>query len=552
MTVFELADQWLVDDPDPQTRQQLANLIEAARAGDFAAQTELSGAFAHSLTFGTAGLRAAMGPGPNRMNSAVVRRASAALARFTLETGGQRAVIGFDARTNSEQFAHDTAAVMSAAGLMVSVLPRALPTPVLAFAVRELKADVGVMITASHNPAGDNGYKVYLDNGSQIVSPVDEQIARTIAGVGAARSIPVSDGWMTLDDSVVDSYLAIATSLYSDQVPRDVHVAYSPLHGVGGQIFVQACERVGLPAPTVVASQFDPNPQFPTVTFPNPEEPGAMDLVLSLATHRTADVAIVHDPDADRCAVAVTRAGRYQKLSGDEVGALLAWWAIERARLGLGDELVGTMATSIVSSSLLEAIAAEAKLGYKCTLTGFKYLGAIECLVYAYEEALGYCVDPEHVRDKDGITAALRVIELVAFLKVQNRTVEQVLGDLDRTYGVHLTEQVSMRMYSVDDVKATMAMARTTPPTSLAGNEVIEVNDLNQGFDDLPATDGVMWRLPSGRVIVRPSGTEPKLKAYLELVLEPRDDIGQARAEANELMVALACDVRDYLGSISG
>ncbi len=550
MTIYELAEKWLVDDPNPQTREQLYFLIAAAKSGDIEALAELTDAFSGPLTFGTAGLRAAMAPGPNRMNSSVVRRASSGLARFTLDNGGTRAIVGFDARRNSEQFAHDTAAVMSAAGLAVEVLPRPLPTPVLAFAVRQRKADVGVMITASHNPASDNGYKVYLGTGSQIVAPIDAHIAREIAHVGPARSIPVGDGWVTLDDHVVDSYLEVAATLYSEQVPRNVQVAYTPLHGVGGQIFVQACQRVGLPAPIVVAAQFEPDPEFPTVDFPNPEEPGAMDLVLGLANDLAADVAIAHDPDADRCAVAVARAGRYQMLRGDDVGALLAWWAIERARRNFGPVLSGTMATSIVSSSLLELIAGAAGLGYECTLTGFKYLGAVDSLVYAYEEALGYCVDPQHVRDKDGITAALRIIELVAFLKEQGRTVDDALADLAREFGVHLTEQVSIRMSTISHVSTAMSAARANPPTALAGYALVDVTDLANGSNDLPATDALVWRLPVGRVIVRPSGTEPKLKAYLELVFEPHRDVESAYAQASAVMATLSADVNEFLRSI--
>jgi len=549
VTIYELADQWLADDPNPQTREQLSALIAAAKFGDDDALAELTDAFDGPLTFGTAGLRAAMAPGPNRMNSAVVRRASAGLARFTLDNGGTRAIVGFDARRNSEQFAHDTAAVMSAAGLAVELLPRPLPTPVLAFAVRQRGADVGVMITASHNPARDNGYKVYLGSGSQIAPPIDTYIARYINDVGPVRLIPVGDGWVTLDDHVVDSYLEVAATVYSEQVPRNVQVAYTPLHGVGGQIFVQACKRVGLPAPTVVAAQFAPDPEFPTVDFPNPEEPGAMDQVLELAKDVAADVVIAHDPDADRCAMAVSRAGRYQMLCGDDVGALLAWWAIERARRNFGPVLSGTMATSIVSSSLLELIAGAAGLGYKCTLTGFKYLGAVDSLVYAYEEALGYCVDPKHVRDKDGITAALRIIELVAFLKEQGRTVDDVLADLAREFGVHLTDQISIRMPTVSHMRAAMSAARANPPSTLAAHGLIGVTDLANGSNDFPATDALVWRLPVGRVIVRPSGTEPKLKAYLELVFEPHRDVESAYAQARALMVLLRADVNEFLRS---
>ena len=515
----EQARRWRADDPDPHTRAQLDDLIARADGGDTEAVVELTAAFDGVLEFGTAGLRAALGPGPRRINQSTVRLASAGLARYLAATGGRRVIVGFDARHRSHDFARDTAGVLAGAGLSVLLLPQALPTPVLAFAVRAQGADAGVMITASHNPASDNGYKVYLRGGFPLRTPHDAEIAEHIASVDSVLSIPLSDGWKTADDSVIEHYLDAAAGVVSELAPRAVSVVYTPMHGVGGQTFVRVMQRAGWDAPVVVSEQFTPDPLFPSVAFPTPEEAGALDLAVVTATDRGADVVIAHDPDADRCAVALPRGQGYHRLSGDEVGWLLAWWTIERARRGWQRPLTGVVATTIVSSSLLGTLARDAGIECQTTLTGFKWLAAVADLDYAYEEALGYCVDPHHVRDKDGVTAALRVIEMVSTLKSEGRTVDDVLADLARRFGLHLTEQISVRLASSAEVDAVFERLSTAPITHVGPLPVMSIDNLADGFQGLPSTPGLRWGFgPRGRIIVRPSGTEPKLKAYVELI----------------------------------
>ncbi len=521
-TLLDRARDWLVEDPDEATRARLATLIQGTEAGDLSMRALLADSFAGSLQFGTAGLRGALGPGSNRMNRVVVMRAAAGLAAFLRRQhpAGGAVVIGYDARYNSDVFARDTAAVMTGAGLSALVLPRPLPTPVLAYAIRQLGCIAGVMVTASHNPPQDNGYKVYLGDGTQIVPPVDTEIADCIDAVGRVSELPLGTEWNTLDDTLLDNYLTRVVSLLPPG-PRDVSVVYTAMHGVGGTVFRDALQRSGFPTPVLVTEQFDPDPEFPTVAFPNPEEPGAIDLALAAATSAAADVVIANDPDADRCAVALPNPydSSWSMLRGDEVGALLAWWILERARRA-GHPVSGTMACSIVSSSLLGRIAADAGLPYEETLTGFKWIGRIPDLLFGYEEALGYCVDAVAVSDKDGVSAGLLVAELVAALKGEDRTVDDVLGDLARRFGLHATDQVSVRVDDIAVITDAMSRLRADPPTSLAGRDVVSFEDLEQGSDSLPPTDGVRLRLAGdARVIIRPSGTEPKLKCYLEVVV---------------------------------
>ncbi|MEZ5117215.1 MAG: phospho-sugar mutase [Candidatus Nanopelagicales bacterium] len=552
------AEAWLAEDPDPQTRQRLTELLAAADGGDAAAASEVADAFDGRLQFGTAGLRGALGPGPNRMNRVVVIRAAAGLADYLRERGGGAAVVGYDARTNSDVFARDTAAVMRGAGLSAMVLPRPLPTPVLAYAIRALGCAAGVMVTASHNPPQDNGYKVYLGDGSQIVPPADAEISACIDAVGPLADVPLGGEWDTLSDSIADDYLARAVSLVLDDSPRHVRVVYTPMHGVGGDIVVSALERAGFPEPVVVAPQFDPDPAFPTVSFPNPEEPGAMDLALAEAELHEADVVVANDPDADRCALAVpTREGGWRMLRGDEVGALLGWWILERG-VRSGRPVTGAYACSIVSSSLLGRIAADAGLPYAETLTGFKWISRVPGLAFGYEEALGYCVDPDGVKDKDGVSAALLLVELVATLKASGRTVHDVLDDLARRFGLHATDQLSVRVTDLSLIADAMARLRAQPPTSLGGRAVERLDDLERGTADLPPTDGLRFVLADqGRVIIRPSGTEPKVKCYLEVV-EPVDaaaetgdghaDVDAARERAAASLAAISADVAAALG----
>ncbi|MDI3409059.1 phospho-sugar mutase [Streptomyces cavernicola] len=535
------AKAWLAEDPDPETREELAKLIEVG------ASAELADRFSGTLQFGTAGLRGELGAGPMRMNRAVVIRAAAGLAAYLRAQGqtGGLVVIGYDARYKSADFARDTAAVMTGAGLRAALLPRPLPTPVLAFAIRHLGAVAGVEVTASHNPPRDNGYKVYLGDGSQIVPPADTEIAAQIDAVGALADVPLpSDGWETLDESVLEAYLARTDAVLSPSSPRTARTVYTPMHGVGRDTLLAAFARAGFPEPVVVAEQADPDPDFPTVAFPNPEEPGAMDL--SFATARAQaeapDLIIANDPDADRCAVAVRDAGAWRMLRGDEVGALLAAHLVNRGAQG-------TFAESIVSSSLLGRIAEKAGVGYEETLTGFKWIARVEGLRYGYEEALGYCVDPEGVRDKDGITAALLITELASELKEQGRTLLDLLDDIAIEHGVHATDQLSVRVEDLSVIADAMSRLRENPPTSLAGLPVTLAEDLTQGTASLPPTDGLRYTLDGARVIVRPSGTEPKLKCYLEAVV-PVDSAGlpTARAKATALLADLKRDLATAAG----
>jgi phosphomannomutase len=543
VALLDTARAWLAEDPDPATAAELAALIMLAEAGDTDAADELADAFDGTLQFGTAGLRGRLGPGSNRMNRIVVARAAAGLAAYLVAHGGNSVVIGYDARRNSDVFARDSAAVMSGAGITAMVLPSALPTPVLAFAIRHLGCDAGVMVTASHNPPDDNGYKVYLGEGSQIAPPADTEIAACIAAVGPLASIPQSDDFQTLGGAVLDSYVARAVSLLADG-PREVSAVYTAMHGVGGEVFIRAVASAGFPAPATIAQQFAPDGRFPTVNFPNPEEPGAMDLSLAAARAQDADVIIANDPDADRCAIGIRTAGDYRMLTGDEVGALLAWWIVERGRHD-GKPVQGVFAQSIVSCTLLERIAADAGLGYATTLTGFKWISKVPDLRFGYEEALGYCCDPEAVNDKDGITASLLMLEMVAALKAEGRGVPDVLDDLARKFGLYATSQLSVRVSDVSLIAEAMAHLRADPPTSLGGREVVRMDDLEKGADGLPPTDGLHFILKDARVIIRPSGTEPKLKCYLQVVVPVTGAIEQARAKAQTELDAVRSSVSE-------
>ncbi|WP_313675603.1 phospho-sugar mutase [Mycolicibacterium sp.] len=545
-SLLDTARAWLAEDPDPATAEELSALIARAEAGDAEAATELADAFDGTLQFGTAGLRGRLGPGSNRMNRVVVARAAAGLAAYLVAHGGNSLVIGYDARRNSDVFARDTARIMAGAGITALVLPTALPTPVLAFAVRELGCAAGVMVTASHNPPDDNGYKVYLGDGSQIVPPADSEISACIAAVGPMASIAQSDDYRTLDGAVLDAYVARAVSLLGNG-SRAVSAVYTAMHGVGGEVFMRAVRDAGFDAPTAVAAQFAPDGRFPTVNFPNPEEPGAMDLSLADARAQDADVIIANDPDADRCAAGVRAGDDYRMLTGDEVGALLGWWIAERGRRD-GAPATGVYAQSIVSGTLLERIATDAGLGYATTLTGFKWISKVPNLRFGYEEALGYCCDPTAVKDKDGITASLLMLEMVAALKAEGRSVQDVLDDVARKHGLYATSQLSVRVSDLSLISDAMARLRANPPAVLGGRDVIAMDDLEQGVDGLPPTDGVRFALRDARVIVRPSGTEPKLKCYLQVVVPVVGDIVAARAGAQTELGALRASVAEAVG----
>ncbi|MDX3801294.1 phospho-sugar mutase [Streptomyces sp. AK04-3B] len=534
------AQAWLAEDPDPETRAELAKLLDA---GDV---TELADRFGGTLQFGTAGLRGELGAGPMRMNRSVVIRAAAGLAAYLAKNGqaGGTVVIGYDARHKSADFARDTAAVMTGAGFRAAVLPRPLPTPVLAFAIRRLGAVAGVEVTASHNPPRDNGYKVYLGDGSQIVPPADAGIAAEIDAIVSLDDVPRPEaGWETLDDAVLDAYLARTDAVLAQGSPRTARTVYTAMHGVGKDVLLAAFARAGFPEPVLVAEQAEPDPDFPTVAFPNPEEPGAMDLAFAAARAAAPDLIIANDPDADRCAVAVPHDGDWRMLRGDEVGSLLGAHLVRRGARG-------TFAESIVSSSLLGRIAEKAGLPYEETLTGFKWIARVDGLRYGYEEALGYCVDPEGVRDKDGITAALLVTELASELKEQGRTLLDLLDDLAVEHGLHATDQLSVRVQDLSVIARAMDRLRAAPPASLAGLAVTAAEDLTRGTDRLPPTDGLRYTLDGARIVVRPSGTEPKLKCYLEVVVPVAAHAGlpEARSRATALLADLKRDLSAAAG----
>ena len=556
------AEAWLAADPDADTRSEL----EALLSGD---RVDLERRFEGRLAFGTAGIRGRMGAGPLRMNRVLVRIVAAALAERVRQERDERpmVVVGYDARHRSHRFAIDTARVLVASGIRATVLPRPMPTPVLAFAVKHLDASAGVMVTASHNPRSDNGCKVYWRGGQQLAAPIDTEIGRIIDRTAPlVESDLASDddiGIETAGDELVEAYLDAVAGLLSPGGPRSVRTAYTPLHGVGAETFLRALSRAGFDPPAVVAEQAEPDPDFATAPFPNPEETGVVDRLLDLAAHTGADVALAHDPDADRLAVAVPEGGRWRLLTGDETGCLLAEHLLRRAGPddgpGQGTGRRRLVINTVVSSRLLPLIAAAYGADWAETLTGFKWIlsahsqrAASHDLVLGYEEALGYAVG-EVVRDKDGIGAALVMAELVAALKRDGRTLGDLLDDLHRRHGVHATGQRSVRFESVignrQPMKMAMAALRDAPPTELAGAAVTAVHDLAAGGSHLPPADVVVLELfgIEARVIVRPSGTEPKMKVYAEAVvgLDDGDDdhsgtrLRSARGEARTRIAAL-------------
>jgi phosphomannomutase len=546
MQLREQAEAWLADDPDSASRAELADLLDEWPESE----AELADRFAGPLRFGTAGLRGPLRAGPNGMNLAVVRAAAAGLVGWLAQRGAEGPlVIGYDARHGSREFAEETARVATGAGRAALLLPRPLPTPVLAYAVRTLGAAAGVVVTASHNPPQDNGYKVYLGAGlggaagagAQIAPPVDAEVEAAIRAVGRLAEVPLGGPGTVLGEDAVGSYVAAAAGVVDRGSPKELAVAYTPLHGVGGAVLAAALDRAGFDPPAMVAAQADPDPEFPTVAFPNPEEPGAMDRLLALAAESGADLAIANDPDADRCAVAVPdpdAAGGWRRLTGDELGVLLADHLIRRG-------VTGRYVTTIVSSSLLRAVCQARGVPYAETLTGFKWIvRGGEDLVYGYEEALGYCVAPELVRDKDGITAALLVCELAAGLRSELRTLTDRLDELAAEFGIYATAQVSMRVDDLAEIETTMTRLRGDPPASLLDEPVTSIEDR------LPESDVLVLRTGTSRLVVRPSGTEPKLKAYLEVV-EPcagPDDVPAARERARASLCALRTETTAALG----
>ncbi len=564
------ARTWAGEDPDPATATALTELIRQAEDDDAAARYELADSFRGTLQFGTAGLRAALGPGPNRMNRVVVRRAAAGFTAFLTETVGKaspgtrpRAVVGYDARYNSDIFAEETAAILTAAGVETFLMPSALPTPLLAYAVRALDCDGGVMVTASHNPPQDNGYKVYLGRhavedsgrGAQIVAPYDALIAARIEAIGDTASIPLAaEGWTVLETSIAEDYEAAMAGLAIPRhfPARDLKIVLTPMHGVGGETVVSVLNAAGFTDVTLVSEQAEPDPDFPTVNFPNPEEPGALDLALKLAGDVDADLVIANDPDADRAAVAAKDpdTGAWRMLRGDEVGALLGAHIVARLTAA-GEDASGIFANSIVSSRLLARIAAAAGYAHEETLTGFKWIARVPGLRYGYEEALGYCVAPDLVRDKDGISAAVLIAELAAAAKADGKTVFDTLDELYLVHGLHASDQLSIRVADLGLLDAMMNRLRVSPPEAFGGSAVDVATDLAEGSESLPPTEGLLYLTrDSSRVIIRPSGTEPKLKCYLEVIrsVGSAAELPEARQQARAALDGVLADVREALG----
>jgi phosphomannomutase len=541
-TLHARVEAWIAADPDPDARAELRALLERG------ASEELAERFAHGLSFGTAGLRGRLGAGPSRMNVATVRRASAGLARHLLDAveGARDAgvVVGHDARHGSERFAAEAAAVFSGAGLRTYRLPPLVPTPLVAFAVRHLGCAAGVMITASHNPPRDNGYKVYLGDGAQIAPPADEQIAAAIERVGAPDELPLGDGGEPAD--VAEDYLAAILAALPATDARGVRIVYTPLHGVGAQLCLEAFDRAGFPAPHVVAAQARPDPDFPTTPRPNPEEEGTLDLALAAAAEHDADVLLANDPDADRLAVAIPGPDGWRRLNGNEIGALLADLLLEHCE----DPRRALLVTTIASSTLLGRMAEAAGARYAETLTGFKWMmrAVAEApehrLLLAYEEALGYAVS-DVVRDKDGISAALVMAQLAATEKRAGRTLADRLEAIAARYGAHATDQVTLELEGAEGqerMRRVMARLRAEPPAALLGRPLESLEDLAAGSGPLPRADVLILRARDVRVVVRQSGTEPKLKCYLEVVAgEQSEAAGQLavlRAELTEVIGA--------------
>jgi len=599
-------EAWIADDPDPGDRAELQALLErafpaggaradagagvagdagtagdagaagdAGTAEDAGAGAELRDRFADRLHFGTAGLRGVVAAGPNRMNRAVVRAATAAVAGWLTgagsagrvglaggagaagSAGGSSVVVGCDARHRSAEFAEEAAGVLAGAGISVHMLPQPCPTPLLAFAVRHLGMAAGVMITASHNPAADNGYKLYLSDGAQVIPPADAEIEKRIAALGPLAQIPVAAAGSPLitrhGDEIAEAYLAAIVGAAGHSAGPALSVVYTPMHGVAGRLMLRAMRLAGFAAPHVVAAQAEPDPDFPTVAFPNPEEPGALDLALADARRLGADLVVASDPDGDRLAVAVPHPGAdWRMLTGDQVGALLGASLLDRTA-GQAAPEARLVASTVVSSTLLAKIAAAAGVRYAETLTGFKWIARAADpvpgarFVFGYEEALGYAVG-DVVRDKDGFGAALAMLRLAEGAKSAGRSVLDVYDDLERAHGVHLTSQLTLR---TDDQAQVMSRLRAAPPGVFGGEPVAGLTDLAEGSGAPPMTvpraDVLIFRLAGGRVVLRPSGTEPKIKCYIEII-EPA--AGRSLAAAREAAAARLVPLRAALETL--
>ncbi len=555
------ARAWLAQDPDAVTRAELEDLLARVESGDAEATADLDDRFSTRLAFGTAGLRGTLGAGPNRMNRVLVAQAAAGFAAYLRErsSGAATVVVGYDGRRNSDVFARDSVEIFAGAGLKAILLPRLLPTPVLAFAVRHLGADAGVMVTASHNPPDDNGYKVYLggdDEGAQIVSPADAEIAahiQRVADEGNITTLPRSVGYANAPESVVEAYVSATAAVGPAPAGAEgLNWVYTAMHGVGWETVSRVLAEAGYPAPTVVEAQIHPDGRFPTVAFPNPEEPGAMDLSFETARAVDAELVIANDPDADRLAVAIPDAGAeggWRRLTGNEIGLLLGWRAARAAAGARGSEAdeagaAASLACSLVSSPGLQAVAEHYGLDFHSTLTGFKWISRAPGIVFGFEEALGYLVNPGTVRDKDGISAAVALLEMASAARAEGRTVADLLQEFRDTFGAFASDQISIRVSDVSEIAGIMASLRAQPPSAVGEIAVTRIDDLLQGVDGLPPGDVLrLWLDDGSRLIVRPSGTEPKLKLYLDVR-------GSSAKKAARRLAALRSGAEELLASV--
>ncbi|TPH07230.1 phospho-sugar mutase [Haemophilus haemolyticus] len=532
-TLFHVAQNWLNQDPDVETRAELTALLEAAKGGDKAAEAELYARFDGRLQFGTAGLRGRLQAGSMGMNRVLVSQAAGGLAEYLKNYDKEPSiVIGYDGRKNSDVFARDTAEIMAGAGVKAYLLPRKLPTPVLAYAIQYFDTTAGVMVTASHNPPEDNGYKVYLgkaNGGGQIVSPADKDIAALIDKVAAGniQDLPRSDNYVVLNDEVVDAYIAKNASLAKEPA-CDINYVYTAMHGVGYEVLSKTLAKAGLPQPHVVADQVWPDGTFPTVNFPNPEEKGALDLAIKVAKEKNAEFIIANDPDADRLAVAVPDAqGNWKSLHGNVVGCFLGWYLAKQYQ---GKQ--GTLACSLVSSPALAEIAKKYGFQSEETLTGFKYIGKVSGLLFGFEEALGYLVDPDKVRDKDGISAAIVFLDLVRNLKKQGKTLADYADEFTKEFGAYVSGQISIRVSDLSEIGKLMTALRHNPPAEIAGVKVAQFIDHTKTDRQ---SDILVFNLENGgRLIARPSGTEPKIKFYLDARGKDPKDADRVLAEFDE------------------
>ncbi|QNS15595.1 phospho-sugar mutase [Mannheimia bovis] len=540
MTIFQVAQNWLAQDPDAETRAELEQLIQAAQT-DEKAKAELEARFDGRLQFGTAGLRGRLQAGSQGMNRVLVAQAAGGLAEFVKGYDKSPSiVIGYDGRKNSDVFARDTAEIMAAAGIKTYLLPRKLPTPVLAFAIQYFDTTAGVMVTASHNPPEDNGYKVYLgkaNGGGQIVSPADKEIAALIDKVasGSIVDLPRSQDFIVLDDEVVNKYIEKTASL-AKQPKAEINYVYTAMHGVGYEVLSKTLAKAGLPQPHLVEAQIQPDGSFPTVNFPNPEEKGALDLAIELAKDKNAEFIIANDPDADRLAVAVPDAqGNWKPLHGNVIGCFLGWYLAKQYH---AQGKKGVLACSLVSSPALAEIAKKYGLESEETLTGFKYIGKVENLLFGFEEALGYLVDPDKVRDKDGISAAIMFLDLVCSLKKEGKTLADYTAEFVKEFGAYVSGQISIRVCDLAEIGKLMTALRNNPPADIGGFKVVEFIDHTKTPRQ---NDILVFILENGsRLIARPSGTEPKIKFYL-------DARGTDAANAEEVLSQFDASVRALL-----